>query len=346
MAGVHVTLSSVPKFPDASQPYGATSGADGRFSIPGLPSGVYTLSPRHNGFLYLQDENRDFTNIRIALKQGDAITDRVVEMTPIAIISGRVVDEYGDPVENVFARASLPGVDSGMSPVLSRMNARTDERGRFRITGAPGKFRIAATGGGPGRGAREVRTDGSEVPVYAETWYPSADSQDRATLVDAVAGRETAGIDIRLVRKRSFTISGIVTGTPKGLTRAELIVHTRFFGLPATPRPDADGNFTLAGLPADRYTVYARYQSGAVLLTSAPVEVRLETANATNLNLELAPPEEVSGTVEFEGARVPHQRPVVRLETVVPGHFVETQGGNVDDESRFSLTSVSRVSIV
>jgi hypothetical protein len=337
MAGVHVTLISVARFPEPNQPYGAISGPDGRFSIPNLPAGAYTLSPRHNGFLYLQDENKDFSAVRITLKAGESVTGRTVAMTPIAIISGRVVDESGDPVERVSVRASAIGVDSGMSYALSRMGALTDERGNYRITGAPGKFHVGATTMAH-RGSQEIRTDGSEIPVYAATWFPASESEDRGTVVIAVAGHEAAGIDIRLVRKRSLTISGVVTGMPEGSERADLFAHTKFSGLPAT-KSDADGRFTFAGLPAGQYTVWARYQSGSVQLNSAPVEVPLEGANETGLNLKLAPGEELSGALVFE-ADPSKQRPAVHLEPTATSYWAEIQGGQADQAGKFSFSSV------
>jgi hypothetical protein len=85
LAGVHITILSLRNFPEPNQPYGAVSGPDGRFSIPNLPPGAYQLLPRHDGFLYLQDENKDFPDIRIVLKPGDGITGRIVAMTPTRI---------------------------------------------------------------------------------------------------------------------------------------------------------------------------------------------------------------------------------------------------------------------
>jgi len=225
-----------------------------------MPPGSYGLQARRNGFVYLQDENKDARDLRITLKAGDAVTDRIVEMTPAAVITGRVVDDYGDPVERASVRASAVGSDSSSSFVLSRMNALTDERGQFRIVGARRKFHIAATKLSEQLGVHEIRSDGSEIPVYAETWYPASESQDRAGVVEAVAGRETAGIDIRLTRKRSLTLGGVVTGIPEGSARAQVFVQTRSRGFPSATA-DEDGKFAFSGVAPDHYHVTARHEA-------------------------------------------------------------------------------------
>jgi len=343
LSGAHITVSLIAKFPDPNQPYGATSGPDGRFSFPRLPAGRYQLSPRRNGFVFLEAENGGGSFVGLTLQSGDTVKDRIVEMTPMAILTGRVTDEFGDPVEGAFVGAIPVTGDASRSVVLSRMNGSTDDRGQFRITGAPGKFRIRVSAS-PRLGVHEIRTDGSEIPVYAETWYPSTDSRERAAVVEAIGGREIAGIDIRLIRKRSLTLSGVVTGVPEGSARAEVFVHTRTFGLPFTTTDD-QGRFSVAGLAADNYTVWAHYQSGNLQLNSAPVVVPLESANETGLGLRVAPPEELAGTLEFEGgtansAPESNQRAVVHIDAITPFFWTETEGGNVDRERRFSITSV------
>jgi len=338
MAGVHVTVSWIAKFPDPSQPYGAISGPDGQFTIPSLPPGTYQLMAHRHGFLYLQDENKDATQALIKLKAGDAVTDGIVEMTPEAVISGRVVDDYGDPVQGAWVRASAVGADSSMSTVLQRMNASTDERGQFRMTGAPGRFRVGASTRQRGPGMNEVRTDGSEIPVYAETWYPSAETEKRGAVVEAVAGRETSGLDIRLVRKRTFTISGVVTGTPEGWVHAEVAIYSKY-GQGPSITPDSDGRFTLSGLPADQYTLWALFQSGDLELRSAPVDLLLEAANETGLNLRLSPGEALSGTLEFEGQRV-SQTTAIRLETRQRFSWDAIAKDEVNRDGKFTFSSV------
>jgi hypothetical protein len=168
--------------------------------------------------------------------------------------------------------------------------------------------------------------------------------RERGTVVQAIGGRETAGIDIRLIRKRSLTLGGVVAGVPEGSVHAQVFVHTRSLGLPFTVTDD-QGRFSVSGLAADNYTVWAHYQSGSLQLNSAPVVVPLESANETGLSLRVSPPEELSGTLEFERnatgpAPEPNQRAVVHIDAITPSFWTETQGGNVDRERKFSITSV------
>jgi Protein of unknown function (DUF1416) len=336
--GVNITIYVPGPAGSPTQTYGATSGKDGRFSIPHVNPGGYGLLVRRNGFVYLQDENKEASHRGVTLKAGDAVTDHTVEMTPEAVISGRVVDDYGDPVERAYVRASAVGSDSSMSPVLSRMNSITDERGQFRIVGAPGKFHVGVSAFRAQTGIHEIRTDGSEIPVYGETWYPGSDSENRAGVVEAVGGRETAGIDIRLLRKRSLTISGVVTGTPEGTARTQVFLNTKFSGFP-TAIPDADGRFTFSGLPPDQYRVKAIYDAPGSKLISPTADVTLETASNTSVSLNLAPGEEVSGTLEVEGGPSSEKR-TVGLEAPTPQDYVPVHGGEVDRDGKFSIAPV------
>jgi hypothetical protein len=113
------------------------------------------------------------------------------------------------------------------------MHIWTDDRGEFWIVGAPGKFYVVATARSWPLSVPEIRSDGTAIPVYGKTWHPPSESQDRAVVVEALAGRETAGIDIRLLHKRNLKISGVVAGTPEGPARAAVHLGNEIVQLPA-----------------------------------------------------------------------------------------------------------------
>jgi hypothetical protein len=331
--GVHISMYVLRNGP-AEIFYGAMTDKEGHFSIANMPPAKYGFSAKHNGFVPPDQI--------ITLKEGEQVTDFTVEMMPEAVITGRVLDDSGDPVDDVYARATSVDPHVRFTMTLDRMYCQTDEHGRFRIVGAPGKFYIFASKTGSEIPLHEIRTDGSQRPVYAQTWYPESESQERATVVEAIAGRETGGIDIRLVRKRSLSISGVVAGTPDGSTHAIVFLHSKFYGYPqAIPGPD--GKFAFSGLAPDHYKLFAKYEAAGPPLISPTVEIPLETSDETNLSLKLTPGEEVSGTLEIEGHPAPAvlaQKRMVRLDALEPLIDAPQNGGEVSRDGTFQIAPV------
>ena len=258
-----------------------------------------------------------------------------------AVITGQVLDRFGDPVERAFVHAIPIAGNSTMSIVVDRMHGVTDDRGQFRIVGAPGKYYVSATGRTAAVTHREIRSDGTEAQVYAQTWYPDAEGQTHSQIVEVAAGREVSEIDIRLASKRSFRISGIVTGIPPGVGPVEVFANTRSNGFPAA-KVDAEGRFAFSGLSPGQYEITARVVSGTTRLISRAVEVPLEAGNDDNVALELAAGQDITGRIEFAGGQPEGHK--VRLEAVTGMHYVEAQGGQetgeVDRAGNFTIASV------
>ena len=146
MAGVHVTITQLTdEGALSSELYGAISGSDGRFSIVPMRPQRYFVAAKRNGYVYSPK-----IAPRIVLKPGEALRDFTIELTPLAVISGTVLDEDGEPVRNIRVRAAP--VEGGSSAKMSASDT-TDERGRFRMTGSPGKYYVS---GGVRRQFRRV----------------------------------------------------------------------------------------------------------------------------------------------------------------------------------------------
>jgi hypothetical protein len=336
LEGVHITIyGSRANIPPVKN-YGVLSGSDGHFSIVGLSPGKYGWRARRNGFLL----NYEKPNSQFVLGPGENKSALLVEMTPEAVITGRVVDEFGDPAQAIVRATPVPPNDPDPF-FLQNMNSLTDERGQFRIVGAPGKFYVSASAflqGGP----REIRTDGTETPVYGETWYPSSDTKARAATVEAIGGRQTPNIDLRLVRKRSLSISGVVTGIPGATAdqpaRAELVLSSKYYN--QFFNTDANGQFSLSGLAPDHYYLIARTLTTTPPLFSQPVEVPPEMTDVADINLRLVAGEEVSGTLQIEGKGAKpgtEGKWNVRLEPLVPQNDIATKGGETDREGIFRI---------
>src|ERR1035437_9463883 len=217
-------------------------------------------------------------------------------MTPRAVISGRVVDEAGDPVQGVRVQ-SVP-VTPGSIPVvvMPAPNPGTDDRGEFRLLGPAGKNYVQATVN-TGFGAQErpeIRSDGTSEAIYATTFYPSTLRKDRGTVVEAVAGKDVSGIEIRLARQQQgLSISGVVSGIPEGTNRGYVMMQ---FGESAqrinsgrSTGIGADGKFRFDGLQPGFYRVSAQYNDGKTQLGSRTMEWQLENSEIANVELALSP---------------------------------------------------------
>lgn len=340
LAGVHVTLGTfAPSDAPPEDTYGAISGRDGRFSVSAMPPGIYFVSAQRNGYIYVPGKPPNVT-----VKPGE-IAAFTVELAPQAVISGRIFDENGDPVQHVEVEA-LP---SGAAEIRARapMNARSDERGQFRLIGAPGKYYLqAAPDREPMMDFPGQAAEGSAGPVYGATYYPGTASKDRATALTVEAGREAAGIDIRLEATRTFRMSGVVTGAPAAASGAAMVWvspaprgHGVFIGSNGFPIGPG-GKFTITGLAPGRYRVMARSEDvlTSPALQSPSVEVSLETGDATNVTLALAEGEALSGVLKIEGALA--EKPTVRLEGQSQRNFGENKGVEVGADGAFRFANI------
>lgn len=119
---------------------GGRTDGEGHFEITELPDGIYRLTVSGNGFRFgpggAQTDRESFRDTTLeGISAGTR--DLLIRLDAGLSIGGVVVDEQGSPVANGFVFAT--------GPDNSRSFARTDEQGRFELSGlAPGKFRLQA----------------------------------------------------------------------------------------------------------------------------------------------------------------------------------------------------------
>ncbi|HWD00293.1 MAG TPA: hypothetical protein VG456_26225, partial [Candidatus Sulfopaludibacter sp.] len=303
LAGVHVRLLPAG-INGPGMAYGAISDKTGHFSISSIPAGSYLMLPEYTGFLYTPSKS-DSPLPGIQIKAGQHIQDYRLEMSPRALLAGRVLDEFGDPVNNVMVSAIGASPDEWSLNIFGMQQPSTDDRGEFRLTLAPGKYYLKAQPNGTSNAAPEIRTDGTTEAVYGATFFPSAAGQDAASVIEAAAGSDQTGLDIRLTRQRTFTISGVVTGIPN---TAGSVQVTMRFGESAqqlnSSRGDQagpGGKFSFARLSPGFYRLSARFLAAGQQMQSPPVEIKLDGGDETNVQLVLAGNADITGTLELTG---------------------------------------------
>ena len=339
MAGVHVQFLNASPSGDG-QPYGALSDRTGHFSIAGLPAGTYVAGAQARGFVYAPPESQGPAR-RVSLKAGQQIADFKIEMAPEATISGRVFDDYGDPVQTQV-RTEL---DSDRVDYVGPMGSgSSDERGEFHLSVAPGKYYVVAEPVGRFiNQVPETRTDGSLPAIFGKTYHPGAAAKTKAVLVEAAAGAELTGIDIHMARQgRAFNIGGTVTGMTEGamamvtLGQVDDAAHMRSsFSMGIGP----DGRFFFTNQQPGTYRLSAYQIGGKGKLYSQPVDVNLDGGDAIGLNVVLGPGGQLHGKFEIAGG-AGAEKFSVSLELKPYGHFGSPPPSAEVDRGAFHLADI------
>lgn len=360
LAGVHVRLVT-GDFSDSGNDqivYGAISDSAGHFSVTNMKPGIYMVFPERAGFVPAPSAKPATPFTFVPLKPGHQLAGYKLEMTPHATISGRVVDEYGDPVQRVAVQLEPVAGGAQIDPFTGWQSNSTDDRGEFHMVASPGRYYLKAPNfPDQHEYAPEIRTDGTSAAPYVATYYPSAAGTSAASVVQAAPGQDIAGLEIRLTRQTAaagvgstFTISGIVTGAPNNTMASVFLRHGESPGQMYDSQggnTGPDGKFVFRGLQPGSYRLSAHCSSGKTYLQSLPVDLTLGSSDQANVQLTLAPAEEISGTLEITGdapPAAPAEKRTVRLDPAFPfdtSGNPETTPGEVDQKGAFRIANVA-----
>ena len=152
----------------------------GRFAFIDLPaSDFYFVTAEKPGYLaggYRRTDPRG-SSAPIALADDAWVRDVEVALQPPGSISGRVVDERGEPVVGVYVRVLPQMPIAGSEQLLAGPAAETDDRGVYRIADL-----------GPGRYLVSVPSVQANLPAGT-------------TIGRAMAGSATSSADLRAARQ-------------------------------------------------------------------------------------------------------------------------------------------------
>lgn len=188
----------------------------GRFAFSSVPPGTYRLLAERDDYLRGQPSRP------VKVAAGEPVRNLTLTLTPAAVISGRVTDEFGEPAAKIYVRALTTRVAA---------EARTNDLGEYRLFGleagayvvsaerytAPrieGPVLITPTPPcpdcpGEGQGGQRMATllaAGAFIDpraltgrTYPPVFYPDTIDRSLAGQVKVAAGARVEGIDLRLI---------------------------------------------------------------------------------------------------------------------------------------------------
>lgn len=317
----------------SNEGYSVRTDVRGQFLFPEVLPGRYRLRAQRNGFVtQIYGARRGGPGLTITLAPGQVIGEIEFRLDPAGIISGRVTDEELDPLDEIEVRALrarfLPG---GRLRVISARTARTDDLGDYRLFRlSPGTYFVQAGGRGEG-----VSIGGETSSfTYAATYYPRAETLDRAARVEVSSGVEARGIDIAVRLTPLFSITGLILDRSSPMPGRRYAVGFARGGSTATRNVDSeDGSFTLGGLEPGDYTLVATVSDANRPVRQGFRNVRIEDSDVS-VTIEMGRNARVRGTVRMDDGRpFPFPRLRINLEAEQEsGHNVTTAP---DDSGNF-----------
>jgi hypothetical protein len=252
----------------------ATTDAQGRFEIRDLPGGRYTVSASKGGFVSVQYGQRrpSESGMPLEIGEGQTLEKVVIALPRGSVISGRITDEFGEPVANAVVTSLRYGYAGGARRLMPAggQNSRdtTDDQGHFRLFGlSPGDYIVSASFRS---GGAEAAEPSGENTGYAPTYYPGTSSVADAQRVTVALGQEQTSVIFSLIATRLVRVTGAVLnsqGTPMQngavmLTPASARVNAPALNAALTGRIDGSGQFRVINVPPGRYVAQVRAQPG------------------------------------------------------------------------------------
>jgi len=291
-------LSPPPAESGAIQAVGETDDR-GEFRFGSLPAGRYAIDATHAGdpTAVLEDMPHEMAAMmREAMAQraresppttetvivdatpGDDAAVTLVQNFPAlsypyaavgGVVTGVLLDEFGEPAENVSVRLWLSRFVDGRVVMAPAGRSRgVDDGGRYRMYHVPaGRYMVVVTP------APEPEPGGTRPEPFLSVYYPGRLEVGAAADIDVARAQETSGVDMTVLRSRGARVYGTALSAAGGrLNGSVLLVPSDSSGpqraapfalgsgistAPLAASPAADGTFEIRNVPPGLYALQA-----------------------------------------------------------------------------------------
>jgi protocatechuate 3,4-dioxygenase beta subunit len=290
-----------------------TTDAEGRYEFVELPAGRYVVGAGKGGYVTLQyGQRRPLEAGRpVAVVDDQVIGDVDFVLPRGSVVTGRNVDEFGEPVTGAQIQVQRyqygPGGQRRLTFAGGFGFTQSDDRGEFRVFGLmPGDYVISAIM------RNMVMSVGNPNPNDASdgflpTYYPGTANPAEAENVSVGVGQELS-LQFALLPSRMARITGTVVdsqGRPvtTGFVSLRSVADNGMIMSATAGQLGADGGFVLSNVAPGTHYVDVRPAprgSGAqVEFASVPVTVGSD--DVRGLRITTGPGAMISGRVIFEG---------------------------------------------
>jgi hypothetical protein len=279
----------------------------GRFTLRGISPGPVFVRASKRGYVPSQPGQRggDLPAQDLTIEPGKDLTELSIEMPRAGTISGMVLDEYGDPIQEASVQLVRVQRQPTGALVAQRdpggFGARSDDRGRFRLPEIlPGDYTVMASvpqetsgGGAPGRFA------------YMPAYYPDTSDFANAGTIRIRDGEVVPGLIFTMRRVPVARVTGVaytsnglpLTGTIRLMSR-----HAVALAEPArSVRPGPDGEFAFADVPPGDYLLRTAVDSGPSARETAMTPIVVRDRDPEPVMIRTSAGSTISGRIVLDG---------------------------------------------
>ncbi len=288
----------------------ASTDVDGRYEIRGLGANSYLVSASKPGYVTLElGQRRAFEHGQpVTLRAGETLEKVDLTLPRAGAITGRLVDESGDPIEGASIQIMEIQFANGHRQLVQASGVRarmTNDLGRYRVWGLqPGQYVVTALVGSDVSG----QSTAAKLPGYAPTYFPGTANASDAQLVTVGLAQEVSNADFALAPARTVRLAGTILDSSGQPSRANPILATsqRSGTVAALPVPGSvrpDGTFEIRNVPPGEYVLQALRPrpSGVAEAEFAMQYVTVSGSDITGIALRTSLASAVNGRVTVEG---------------------------------------------
>jgi carboxypeptidase family protein len=328
----------------------------GRYEFKDLAAGRYSISASKGSYISLSYGQRRPNEPGRPLEVLDGQTIEKVDfaLPRGAIVTGRVLDDLGEPAENIQVALMQQRTVQGRSQLMNtgRM-VQSNDLGEFRIVAIPpGQYYLSAST----RSFSPIAVANDDRSGYAPSYYPGTPSLGEAQRLTLAVGQTLGDLTMTLVAARMAHIAGVALDsqgrpmTSGSLTITQRVNNGPSFTMGIGGMVKADGSFMLAGLAPGEYVISVSSTSlpgvaAADIPESATAHITLAGQDVDGVQLVAAKLSTLSGRiVAADSAQAQALRPAGIRLIVTPKDpdpvFLPGVGqSRVNDDGTFSLPS-------
>ncbi len=246
LAGVNVNVNAFPPVGGAGM---ATTAADGTYTIGRLPAGTYQVNFSKTGYLgstYNNLPNNTMSPTPVSVSEAGTTSGINAVLNTGANVSGRVLDNLGNPVSGATVKAAQQG--GGFSPTTA--SATTAADGTYTLAGVPGgSYLLSATA----TGFATVFASGAVVPSAADVLALTNDTTTTANFSLLLLGNVTG----RVLQPNGQPLVGANVTATLIYAGGLQWFPSPFNQFQQTTTTDAGGYFTISGIAPGQARVVA-----------------------------------------------------------------------------------------